>query len=42
LEVGGEMARAAPSAVVTPLADELKNINRDLDNAAQFLLASLP
>jgi len=42
LEVGGEMARSAPSAVVTPLADELKNINRDLDNAAQFLLASLP
>jgi hypothetical protein len=36
------MARAMPSAVVNPLADELKNINRDLDNTAQFLLASLP
>jgi hypothetical protein len=42
LQVGGEMARAMPSAVVNPLADELKNINRDLDNTAQFLLASLP
>ena len=42
LQVGGEMARAVPSAVVNPLADELKNINRDLDNTAQFLLASLP
>lgn len=42
LEVGGEMARAVPSSVVTPLADELKKINLDLDNTAQFLLASLP
>jgi hypothetical protein len=42
LQVGGEMARAVPSAVVNPLADELKNLNRDLDNTAQFLLASLP
>jgi hypothetical protein len=42
LQVGGEMARAVPSAVVNPLADELNNLNRDLDNTAQFLLASLP
>jgi hypothetical protein len=42
LQVSGEMARAVPSAVVSPLADELKKLNLDLDNTAQFLLASLP
>ena len=42
LQVSGEMARAVPSAVVTPLADELKKLNLDLNNTAQFLLASLP
>jgi hypothetical protein len=42
LQVSGEMARAVPSAVVSPLADELKKLNLDLDNTAQFLLSSLP
>ena len=42
LKAGGEMARAVPSAVVSPLTDELTKLNRDLDNTAQFLLASLP
>ena len=42
LEMGGQMAQAMPSAVVAPLADELERLNRDLDNTAQFLLASLP
>jgi hypothetical protein len=42
LEMGGRVARAAPAAVVTPLADELARVNRDLDSTAQFLLASLP
>ena len=42
LEAGGQMARAVPSAVVAPLSDELARLNRDLDNTAQFLLASLP
>jgi hypothetical protein len=41
-QVGGQMARALPSAVVNPLADELNKINLDLNNTAQFLLASLP
>ncbi len=42
LEMGGRVARAAPAAVVTPLADELAKVNRDLNSTAQFLLASLP
>ena len=42
LDLGSEMARAVPSAVVSPLANELERLNRDLDNTAQFLLASLP
>jgi hypothetical protein len=42
LRVGGEMARAVPSAVVAPLTDELQKLNQDLNNTAQFLLASLP
>jgi hypothetical protein len=42
LEVGGKMARTMPGAVFTPLTDELENLHRDLENTAQFLLASLP
>jgi hypothetical protein len=42
LEMGGQLARAVPTAVVAPLSDELERLNRDLDNTAQFLLASLP
>ena len=42
LEMGGQVALAVPSAVVTPLSDELEKVNQDLNNTAQFLLASLP
>jgi hypothetical protein len=42
LQAGGDMARAVPSAVVAPLTDELQKLNQDLNNTAQFLLASLP
>lgn len=42
LEMGGQVARAVPSAVVSPLADELARVNQDLNSTAQFLLASLP
>ena len=42
LEMGGQMAQAMPSAVVAPLAAELERLNQDLNNTAQFLLASLP
>jgi hypothetical protein len=40
--MGGQVARAVPTAVVSPLADELEKVNRDLNSTAQFLLASLP
>jgi hypothetical protein len=36
------MAWAVPSAVISPLSNELEQLNRDLNNTAQFLLASLP
>lgn len=42
LEMGSQMAHAMPSAVVSPLADELEKVNRDLNSTAQFILASLP
>jgi hypothetical protein len=42
LEMGGQVARTVPTAVVSPLSDELERLNRDLDSTAQFLLASLP
>ncbi len=42
LELGGQVVQAVPSAVVSPLSDELQRLNRDLNSTAQFLLASLP
>jgi hypothetical protein len=42
LEIGGQMAQTVPSAMVAPLSVELERLNRDLDNTAQFLLASVP
>jgi hypothetical protein len=42
LHLSGEMAKTVPSAVVAPLTDELQKLNQDLNNTAQFLLASLP
>jgi hypothetical protein len=42
LEMSGQLAQTVPSAVVAPLSDELERLNRDLNNTAQFLLASLP
>jgi len=42
LEVGGQVTHTLPSAVVAPLSDELQGLNQDLDNAAQYLLASMP
>jgi hypothetical protein len=42
LEMSGKLAQTMPSAVVAPLSDELARLNRDLDNTAQFILASLP
>jgi hypothetical protein len=42
LQMGDQMVRAMPSAVVAPLSDELERLTLDLDKTAQFLLASLP
>lgn len=42
LDMSGQMAQTMPSAMVAPLSVELERLNRDLDNTAQFLLASLP
>jgi hypothetical protein len=42
LEMSGQLVQTMPSAVVAPLSDELERLNRDLDNTAQFILASLP
>jgi hypothetical protein len=42
LEAGDNAARSLPPAVVAPLSDELGRVNLDLENAAHFLLASLP
>ena len=42
LQLGDQMVRSMPSAMVAPLSDELDRLNRDLDRTAQFLLASLP
>ena len=42
LEMSSQLARAMPSAVISPLSVELDRLNQDLDNTAQFLLASLP
>jgi len=42
LELSSQLAQTVPPAVVAPLSDELERLNRDLDNTAQFILASLP
>ena len=42
LETGGEIVRTVPSITVSPLSDELARLNRDVTNAQNYLLASLP
>ena len=42
LQLGGDMPQTIPAAVVAPLSQELDHLNRDLDSAARFVLASLP
>ncbi|MGA2751390.1 MAG: hypothetical protein ABSG59_21700 [Verrucomicrobiota bacterium] len=42
LDLGGEMSRTMPSAVVAPLSNELACVDLDLRNAARFVLATLP
>jgi hypothetical protein len=42
LEMGNQMSRTVPSAVIAPLSNELERLGQDLDNTTRFLLASLP
>lgn len=42
LETGGRLVRAMPDAALSPLNDEMLRLNRDLADAQEFLLASLP
>jgi hypothetical protein len=42
LELAGNTIHEAPSAAMAPLNDEMKRLGRDMDNAGQFLLTSLP
>jgi hypothetical protein len=42
LNLGSEMQTEAPAAALAPLAGEWESVNRDVGNAARFLLASLP
>lgn len=42
LEVSQEIVQTVPVAVLGPLTEEWRRLERDLDNTANFLLASLP
>jgi hypothetical protein len=42
LAASREMAQAAPVSALAPLTEEWQRLNKDLDNTAQFLLATLP
>ena len=42
LETGGQLIHEMPDAALSPLSDEMQRLNRDLDGAKKFLLASLP
>ena len=42
LEQGQEMAQKAPEVVLAPLSQEMNNLNRDFQNAVDFLVASVP
>ncbi|NLH73026.1 MAG: hypothetical protein GX456_08250 [Verrucomicrobia bacterium] len=42
IEPGGEIPEQAAEVLIGPLARELDHANRDVKNAIQFLLASVP
>ena len=42
LETGGQLIHEMPDAALSPLNEEMQRLNRDLDGAKNFLLASLP
>jgi hypothetical protein len=42
MKLGGSLVRDVPAAVVSPLSDEMQKLDRNVADAKQFLLASLP
>jgi hypothetical protein len=42
LDFSEQVAQDMPARVVAPLSDEWQRVNQDLENTAEFLLASLP
>ena len=42
LQRGGDIARTMPSIVLAPMARELDSVNQDVEQTANFLMASLP
>ncbi len=42
LETGNCLVRTVPEAALSPLSDEILRLNRDLTNAQNYLLATLP
>ena len=42
LEQSHQLTQQAPAAVLTPLSKEMENLNRDLLNAVELLVASVP
>ena len=42
LETGGRLVREMPDAVLSPLNEEMRRLDRDLSDVQNFLLASLP
>jgi len=41
-DMGAQVSRSMPAAVVAPLSNELASVDHDIRNTTQFLLASLP
>jgi hypothetical protein len=42
LDQSYELTRQAPAAAIAPLSKEMENLQRDLRNAVEFLMASVP
>ncbi|HEY3912957.1 MAG TPA: hypothetical protein VGN61_00610 [Verrucomicrobiae bacterium] len=41
-DMGAQVSRSMPAAVVAPLSNELASVDHDIRNTTKFLLASLP
>jgi hypothetical protein len=42
MEIGGELSRPVPVAVVAPLSNEWASVDHDIRNTTRFILAALP